>query len=1396
LVFWGEASPESVCLLLACLALGVTWVPVDAQSPAQRVQEICRQANADLSVCNITNLETDALGMLSLSELIQQASHSQQTAFTLPERNENTLAYIIFTSGSTGQPKGVPILYTSLMTYLGWAIESFGYGPQDRVILTSSLAFDASLRPILATLMSGACLCPVTDQTKRDPQAILDWVRAAQLTVWSSVPGLWQGLIQALESQVLHHKPNTVLLPHLRLVQLGGEVLASQWLTRWQALMGHERPVVNLYGPTETTINATCFWVKGAHPEGQAVPIGEALPYLSCRVMSEAGEPCASGEAGELWVSGSGLTPDYLTTAEQAPESPFVTYQGERYYRTGDRVYQDTEGIFHYLGRQDRQIKLRGYRLEPAEIEAVLLRFPDLLEAWVDSLPSPSGAPQLRACVSSALPLDQTELIAHLAQFLPSYMLPQQIHVCQAFPRLPNGKADFAALRQELIKLQAAQVPGSDILPQDALVTDIIATKVTEIWQSLLKRQDLVESSDFFQMGGDSLLLMQAYLMLQQEWPQLPKIALFHSQRRMQDWVRLLHSEQPVVQTLLEMRPLPEQGFGLSPSQMGFYLWHQHLKSDASLWEARIVLEGQLDPERFEKALILAARRHQMLNVQLQATSPPVFVPRSEPHLAFVYRDLSAESESLPEGEALLQSRLQSRLQTLDIFKDPLLHCQLIKQGPRRYLWLIQAHHILADGLSCLILGRDIFAAYRQLLNPSQQQQQPLRAQFSDYLALLEQERLLQGDAHVRYWQEVFAMPYQAPDLRGSRLKDSGSTDYTGFFSVERRLKISELAAFKRRCQAACSTLFMGVLAAYQQALVTLTGQADLIIGVAHHGRDYALEDIDQIFGCFARTLPLRLPALDPKLALELQIQAAQKQYQQAAAHPIDPLSVMRALSPAPRLATLLGSQFFISYVDLNPLLETDSLPDLRFNQQASGTHFQPSNQDMDLFLALKQQGDSMILTLNVHQAACSLSQAEAFIDQLIETMTVPAEPQLALRVQFKPFDLTQTGKLDAALISYLPALDHIERVAPSLSSGQIQALKQRLFPNENALWLEHIQTPLGQSANMVLPFFANEIQPGQAKRILPAIQRARQQAMALGARVVSLAGLLPALSSYGHALPAFEATAGLTKSTDLPQRLSTGHSTTVVAMLHSIRFALAQLERPLASCHLAVVGLGSIGEATLNALLASQEHPASLTLVDRPGSERRLRQLAERLTAQGQFTGPVNVVLSQQSLAPEVYSADLIISAVSSRQVIEIQQLRPGTVLVDDSFPHCFDVQAAIERMQQHSDVLVIGGGLLQLPSIQQQLYLPLQHPELQAALTQVKLSACLPGCQLESLLLAAYPELPVTLGLVEADKLLQYLPVIQSAGIQAAPLHLETYLIPPELIMALKPLCVGKWT
>lgn len=1413
LVFQGEATSQSLCLLLACLASGVVWVPVDSAAPPQRLQAISAQLQPDLLVRQqpgSPESEGESEG-LALAALLQ-AADNRPACFQSPPRAAEDLAYILFTSGSTGTPKGVPILYSALMRYLGWALQHFDYGPQDRVLLTASLAFDACLRPLLAPLMSGGCVCLPGTEILRDPLALLQWLRAARITVWSSVPGLWQVLIQALETENKTRPAGEDPLPDLRLVQLGGEVLPAGLLTRWRALMGTARPLFNLYGPTETTINVTACRIPVTHPADQPVPLGRPLPYLQVQVMLPTGQPCAPGEAGELWVSGPTLTPGYLQTGATADlNATFVRYAGQRYYRTGDRVSEDAQGLLHYHGRIDRQLKLRGYRLEPGEIEALLLACAGVSAAWVDALPGPGGALLLVAAVSGQDPLDPVALQQHLARCLPDYLLPSRIFCLAGLARLPNGKLDPAAIRQQLLQAMAHEETERQVDPQSdpprevpaAEASQDIAERVRAVWQSLLQRQQIPPEADFFQLGGDSLLLMQAYLQLQQPGLQLPPMARFYSQRRWRDWVALLHTAAADTRSEHSTGPASEyagavkgQPFGLSPGQMGFYLWHQHLAHDSSCWAAELLLHGPLEPERFEQALMLAARRHEMLCVRLQAGNPPRFVPQSEPQLHFVYAEQGPETLPAPPP--------------LQMLSGPLLQSQLIRQAPERHLWRIQAHHILADGLSCVILGRDLLAAYRHLEQPDAVPlPAPLRAQFSDHIARLAQQAPAEADAHLDYWRGVFASPYIPPLLRGRSAPPEAAPE---FLTLTQALPLRALAALEQQCQAAGCTLFMGFLAAYQQGLIALTGQQDLVVGVAHHGRDTALPDIAAIFGCFAHTLPLRLPP--PAGDARQQLQALQQAYQQALNHPPDPLRLLRSLSPTPRLATVLGTQFFISTLDLNPLLADEALSPCpwRFDLAASQTHFQPANQDTDLFLALKQQGDQLVLSLMVHTAACTAAEAEALLDQLVNHLTaapdpdaLPARPESAaltaeafsdsltepltdfaaspvsasqaFGLRRQPFELAETGPLDAALISYLPAVDQLAQLLPELGLAQTEVLRQRLFPAGQAHWLEYLQTPLGRAANLVLPFFAHEIQPGQAPRILPAIQQAREQARALGARVVSLAGLLPAVSAYGLNLPA-----------DLPQRLSTGHSTTVAAMLHTTVFALAQTGRPLADCHLALVGLGSIGEASLLALLASQPHPARLTLVDRPGSARRLQQLAQRLAGRHAYKGPVEILLSADAAPPAVYRADLMLAAVSARQVLDIQQLRPGTLLIDDSFPHCFDVGAAIARMQQQRDVLVLGGGLLRLPACERQLHLPLPQLALQRALAGVVLPACLPGCQLESLLLAAHPELPETLGLVASEKLLYYLPVLQAAGIQAAPLHLTAYQIPPELPAAVQ--------
>ncbi|TDC74326.1 hypothetical protein E1283_16140, partial [Streptomyces hainanensis] len=358
--------------------------------------------------------------------------------------------------------------------------------------------------------------------------------------------------------------------------------------------------------------------------------------------------------------------------------------------------------------------------------------------------------------------------------------------------------------------------------------------------------------------------------------------------------------------------------------------------------------------------------------------------------------------------------------------------------------------------------------------------------------------------------------------------------------------------------------------------------------------------------------------------------------------------------------------------------------------------------------------------------------------------------------------------RADAALVGYLPAPGHLAALAglPAAALPR-ERLRTLLFPDGGPRLLEEIDTPLGRSAFVALPLFADELAPGAA--LTDHAARAVTHAASLGARRVSLAGMIPAHTGYGFEV--LRATRGAAPATTL----TTGHATTAVSVVRTVHAALAATGRDLADLTVAGVGLGSIGTSSLRLLLArAPRPPAHLLLCDVAGSTPRLRALAAELRAEG-LAGSVATAESTPGLPDAGYEADVLVTAVSgTTAVLDVERLRPGTVVVDDSFPHCFDTAAALARMRRRHDVLILGGGLLSVGSTERRVAPDLPPAAAAGYAAQPWLPDTMASCRLESLLHAALPGLPPVHGLVDASHAHAYWDATEATGVRAAPLHL----------------------
>ncbi|NED24894.1 non-ribosomal peptide synthetase, partial [Streptomyces anulatus] len=385
--------------------------------------------------------------------------------------------------------------------------------------------------------------------------------------------------------------------------------------------------------------------------------------------------------------------------------------------------------------------------------------------------------------------------------------------------------------------------------------------------------------------------------------------------------------------------------------------------------------------------------------------------------------------------------------------------------------------------------------------------------------------------------------------------------------------------------------------------------------------------------------------------------------------------------------------------------------------------------------------------------------------------------------------------RLDAALVGYLPSPADLARLAglpeEALPREQVRTL---LFPGGRPRLLETLGTPLGRSGFVCVPLFADELAPGDD--LLGHTTRGVELASALGARAVSLAGMIPSLTGYGFdVLRAVGTTGAVTTAPTGPADrtgsavpdtpvVTTGHAATVVSVVRTVHAALDATGQQLGALTVAFVGLGSIGSSSLDLLLTRAEQPpARLLLCDVPGSGPRLKELAENLLDRG-LVGSVEVVESDRGLPDTVYDARLIVAAVSGGgALLDVDRLAPGTTVVDDSFPHCFDTSRAVARMERAKDVLVVGGGLLSAGPADRRVAEGLPAAAAAGYLAQPLVPDTIASCRLESLLHASGAAVPLVHGPVDAATALAYWEAAEATGIRAAPLHLLTRTIAPDM-------------
>ncbi|WP_438485388.1 non-ribosomal peptide synthase/polyketide synthase [Streptomyces sp. S186] len=813
----GISLPRGVDWLVALLAVaktGAACLPLDPAHPADRLAFMAADAGARLvlgdsgTAPELNPVDVTALGAGTAPHPPARPDHA------------DAAAYLIYTSGSTGRPKGVTVPHRGLRN-LGTAhTRALQLDGDARVLQSVSPGFDVAMGDLVNAWTAGAALVLAgPGQSVGEPLAqLLDEQRITHamlpLAALSTLPD--------------------VPLPHLRSLVSGGEAMPAEIPARWAP----GRILVNAYGPTETTVAATLS--DPLAPGTATPPIGRPVDGARAFVLDGWLRPVPDGTAGELYLAGSGVARGYAgrpgLTAGAFVACPFT---GGRMYRTGDLVRRRGDGQLEFLGRTDHQVKVRGHRIEPGEVEAALTRHPAVSQAVAVVREDQPGTRRLVG-YAMAEGVTPAELREYAGRSLPEYMVPAVCVVLDAFPLNANGKVDRKAL----------PAPDLSTLVREYIAPETDAERaVAAAFAEVLGAGRIGTADDFFALGGDSLLSIQVVSRLRRAgYPAAVRTLFDHptvaglAARLQAD--RPVHGAVGAPEAAAPLVPARRDGGPLPLSYAQRRLWFAaELDPESTEYNSggALRLTGPLDLPALRRALDALVARHEPLRttfaetdgeaVQLVRPATPVHLPVEDCAPA----DVSARIRAALGG-------------VFDLRTGPLLRATLLRVGAEEHVLVLAMHHLITDGWSMGVVVRELGRLYQGAELP------PLALQYADY-AVWQRDRLTPEAlaAGLEHWRArlagapVLELPTDRP--RPARRTWDGAL-------AEVDIPADVVDRFTEMCRARGVTLFMGLVAAVQLVLSRYSGQQDVVVGTVTSGRDRA--ELEGLIGFFVNTVALR----------------------------------------------------------------------------------------------------------------------------------------------------------------------------------------------------------------------------------------------------------------------------------------------------------------------------------------------------------------------------------------------------------------------------------------------------------------------------------------------------------------------------------------------------------
>ncbi|MEU2101423.1 non-ribosomal peptide synthase/polyketide synthase [Nocardia sp. NPDC019255] len=860
-------SPELVIAMYAVLAAGGAYLPLDPDHPPERTAHILATARPACALITGDDLPPELSGLP-----VVRVDQADETAGTGPIWDRERVAalrpehpaYVIFTSGSTGLPKGVAITHRAIVNRLVWMQQTYRLSARDVVLQKTPATFDVSVWEFFWPLQIGATLVLAQPDGHRDPAYLRRVIDEYGITTAHFVPSMLAAF--------LADQPAAFRTP-LRTVFASGEALPAALAQRMRELTGVR--LHNLYGPTEAAVDVTFHEVTDT--DTLSVPIGAPVFNTRLYVLDSRLRPVPVGAPGELYLSGVQLARGYVArpelTAARFVADPFggpagPARAGDRMYRTGDLVRWTPQGELEYLGRTDFQVKLRGLRVEPGEIEAVLARVDGVDRAVVVARDDAGVGAQLVAYVVAARPgaVRTERLRAAAAEALPGYMAPAAYVLLDTLPVNASGKLDRAALPAPSRASTGYTAPATPV-----------ERAIARVFAEVLGNKLVGRDDDFFALGGNSLVATQVAARLSADLNCPLGVRDVFAACTVAELAGVVEraggSGGASLVAQLRARPRPPL-VPLSPAQQRIWFLNRFEPGASYNMPFVVRLRGAVDVTALRQALDDLVIRHEVLRTIFPALPGDGTGPAARQVVL-----PAAEVAGAPE--AIAAAELDGRLRAFaaggfDVEREIPIRARIFAVDDGTHALALVLHHIAADGLSLRVLARDVMTAYGARRGGSAPAWAPLPVQYADY-SLWQHELLGSADesfaaAQSSFWTDALAGAPDQLDLPADRPRPAVASGRGAVFGFEFPGEL--VARMRELARARGVSSFMLTHAALVALLARLSGGDDIVIGTPVGGRgDRALDDL---IGMFVNTLALRtrVEAAEPFTALLARVRA------------------------------------------------------------------------------------------------------------------------------------------------------------------------------------------------------------------------------------------------------------------------------------------------------------------------------------------------------------------------------------------------------------------------------------------------------------------------------------------------------------------------------------------